>query len=666
MSDSEAGVRGLSTDEDGAVGFNGAVAYARLPSPSQRTSQPRGVSDGPVQHVGLKHWDVAPRGACLQNTHEDNTIKPVCQRNRDGELDSIAAPSLGRQGELNETNKRLTEQYRSVRPREHFNVRSRSQGELSDYKCMTIFFIEMQSLLLRLTLHEVRGDFLNGMVIDVEDLGMVLFTLDQLKSLFFPAFSSGSFIRELAAETVMEHVNLLWKKDSQIFSIPSSGITTDEQSYATWRELLERLMSSTYWATSSFQMKHSVTLIPSEGVQVKEEDHLGKQRGQRGLSKDWKPTTRLSAQHDKKYAKTRTRVSAEPRLALEEIVIDSSDGSDDDESNFSFGSQPSDSAMRYRVVTPPRFELEGSQTLRKYLESFERYFQRKYNGTQLECSIELAKFLDGETLAAYKSCGGTEKRYAIVKERLLEWFKTRHVHGAKRWRNELRMMRMDQGESFKMFGMRVMETAQKAYTHDTKECARKMLDKYSQATPEWFNDKLRQRSDMKEMMGLGKKLNWQDVMNQAEKEDKNVLDKKWKMKIADGYDIPETGVLITRGAVPVTSQEYQKEQPGPRAHSFKWREPLQKLTANKERHVTEQPEKYGSYDHCDWCGKPRHSSQNCWRKMGACLICGGRDHLLRDCPNYGKGFRLFTPKCPECNGAHLGIHCSRQDQRNLN
>jgi hypothetical protein len=47
-----------------------------------------------------------------------------------------------------------------------------------------------------------------------------------------------------------------------------------------------------------------------------------------------------------------------------------------------------------------------------------------------------------------------------------------------------------------------------------------MLEKYSLLVPEWFNEQLRQHQDMKEMMKLDKQLNWNDVMKQAEAEDK--------------------------------------------------------------------------------------------------------------------------------------------------
>ncbi|MQL84802.1 hypothetical protein Taro_017312 [Colocasia esculenta] len=35
---------------------------------------------------------------------------------------------------------------------------------------------------------------------------------------------------------------------------------------------------------------------------------------------------------------------------------------------------------------------------------------------------------------------------------------------------------------------------------------------------------------------------------------------------------------------------------------------------------------------CKFCDKPGHRAEECWKKLGACLKCGGRDHRIPDCP----------------------------------
>ncbi|MQM14413.1 hypothetical protein Taro_047344 [Colocasia esculenta] len=37
-------------------------------------------------------------------------------------------------------------------------------------------------------------------------------------------------------------------------------------------------------------------------------------------------------------------------------------------------------------------------------------------------------------------------------------------------------------------------------------------------------------------------------------------------------------------------------------------------------------------ENCKFCDKPGHRAKECWKKLGACLRCGGRDHHIPDCP----------------------------------
>ncbi|MQL85251.1 hypothetical protein Taro_017768 [Colocasia esculenta] len=38
------------------------------------------------------------------------------------------------------------------------------------------------------------------------------------------------------------------------------------------------------------------------------------------------------------------------------------------------------------------------------------------------------------------------------------------------------------------------------------------------------------------------------------------------------------------------------------------------------------------FENCKFCDKPGHRAKQCWKKLGACLRCGGRDHRIPDCP----------------------------------
>lgn len=234
--------------------------------------------------------------------------------------------------------------------------------------------------------------------------------------------------------------------------------------------------------------------------------------------------------------------------------------------------------------------------------------------------MELGKFLKGEVLAVYSAFGGPQKRYSLLKETLLEWYRTYQVQGAKRWKRDLKNLSMGPGESFKLFGMRTQECAKKAYAEDNKECAKHMQETFIKAVPAWFREKLKQRRDMKEMMNLGDRLSWSDMMKQAEKEDKTRRDEKWQQK-AKGEsipeDFPETGAWAAHGAVGGTSGRITSRQ-------FFGRQ-------------TQGPSDQHGAPECFSCGRTGHFFRDCWQRTGACLICGSFEHRRVNCPKNTRG-----------------------------
>ena len=256
---------------------------------------------------------------------------------------------------------------------------------------------------------------------------------------------------------------------------------------------------------------------------------------QLALKKDTDTTERLDATQ---HFQVNARVSKKEREAVksrsvknenisvksvEEIELGDSDeyeddGSDDD--GVQLWNETSHRSTVRAVVTPRPFHMNGSLTLKKFFEMFEKYFRTKYEGGERECSIELANFLLGEILDAYEAFDGANKRYSKVKEKLLEWYKSQGAAGSKRWRNELSVVIMKPGESFKLFGIRVQELASKAHPQNERDCARAMQSSYLNAVPQGFLAKLQQRVEMKEIMGLNTRMTWNDIMKLAESEDK--------------------------------------------------------------------------------------------------------------------------------------------------
>ena len=104
--------------------------------------------------------------------------------------------------------------------------------------------------------------------------------------------------------------------------------------------------------------------------------------------------------------------------------------------------------------------------------------------------------------------------------------------------------------------------------------------------------------------------------------------------------ISETDVWVSESKMPVL-QRFHEEQKPTQVYKTKSKSATMGLSV-----------KYF------WFGKSGHIAANCRRKLGVCLICGSKEHFLKDCPN-GKrpSPKDFTHVCPKCNGAHLGMFC---------
>ena len=77
----------------------------------------------------------------------------------------------------------------------------------------------------------------------------------------------------------------------------------------------------------------------------------------------------------------------------------------------------------------------------------------------------------------------------------------------------------------------------------------------------------------------------------------------------------------------------------------------------KEFNNQRQNRRNGSF--CNWCGKYSHIEDECWRKSGACLLCGSMDHVMTSCSLFRSqaSQSVPIPVCSNCQGNHLGKDC---------
>mgnify|MGYP000734174028 CR=1 FL=1 len=596
------------------------------PTGGQRTN----VEEIPIDLAKEASEAVRTKRPVFRNTGSGSGQKPM----------SAWTEELMQQGFLKDTRKK-----EQMEDKRHINTDLCAFQEAS-------FLMEIQGVLSLFVEPQVRGDFLDGLIMELDDPEQMLIGLDHMRTILVPAFKPRREDRKYCYSVCLRHIKRLIEKDTCIFVFSADLLKLCEYSYADWATILKKLCLSSYWLNHTYQQKSGKT-----GDQGKDPVDLGNFKS-RNLNGSNKKRISSPTRNTQCSWKSNER-SWDQRNRIEEIEIYSSDSSgDEDDISIELGSYRHG---RCRAVKPPAFDIGGPQSLKRFLESFEKYFHSRYEGGERECSMELAKFLEGETLEAYNSFGGPEKRYSALKSRLLEWHAARELHGAKKWRSKLSLMKMNSGETFRLFALRIQEVAQKAYPRDNRECAKKMMEVYTRAVPEWFNVKLDQRLEIKEMLEHGRKLTWSDVLKLAEREDRNARDQRLKCSLEEPLDSKEgiwvgygVGASPSKGVLNVGAPEFRP------ADGMKPLNSALDPRSQEREEASPIRNNLGGRVKCNWCGKP-HKESECWLKHGACLLCGSMTHMRRNCPKF-KRRQSSGLQCSNCGGPHLGMNCSRRER----
>jgi hypothetical protein len=293
------------------------------------------------------------------------------------------------------------------------------------------------------------------------------------------------------------------------------------------------------------------------------------------------------------------------------------------------------------VVVPREFDINGKQSLKKFLEGFERYFQSKYDGTQRDCSQELARFITGEVKEAYDALGGSHVKYRDIKPSLLQWYKAQSVGKSHRCQAEFKQMVMKEGETYKLYCMRLCEVAYRAFPSDEKECVKQLKKKVMNSTPSWFAKCLEKKEEMKVMLKVGKNITWGEIVEIAERQDKKIKKAALNSDNEDEMRIRLAKLKCHVSDVGITGREVVRSSADTRVY--------RNSQVNK-RMVDNIPI-------CDYCDRRGHTAEYCWRKKGACTICGSMEHLFRECPKYVADFKGRRPSCFRCSGDHLVKDC---------
>ena len=240
-----------------------------------------------------------------------------------------------------------------------------------------------------------------------------------------------------------------------------------ERTYAEWYEFLEKIACSSYWEKIPAIDRCVHILRPEENSPAKSQSE------RKGSIK--------TEVYVNKHRKLKGRKSDKFKQSMVMSSDDSSSEESYSESSESFTSTSSyDNKSRYKsrrnkdVVTPPHFRLDGKVTLKQFLITFENYFKKKFDGSSFDQTQELGQFLSGKLLDVYNIKGGRKMKYRRMKEELLSWYRKQKVGGKSFWKMEFQKASPEPGETFDLYGMRLLEIFQSAYPHSKTEFSKEL------------------------------------------------------------------------------------------------------------------------------------------------------------------------------------------------
>ena len=286
-----------------------------------------------------------------------------------------------------------------------------------------IFLIEIQSILKKLQEKSVRQAFKEGKIIKMDQPDEILRSFDRAYEIFHPEWVAVRVDRGLQIGDIVEHLSLLLSESDQPFLLLEKNPELAVYSYGVWMHAFRKLMTSTYWLQSASEepVRDSSDL---EEICTKPKFDFKKTRFTNTARQDTSGESSDSFVPSKR--KPRKMGSRKLRRQVDTIVLtdsstDSSAAQESPDSSFARHSIRSRRHYAKEVVQPACFELDGKQSLNQFLETYERYFRNRFDGSQRECTQELSKFISGELREAYDALGGAQTKYRDMKGELLRW-----------------------------------------------------------------------------------------------------------------------------------------------------------------------------------------------------------------------------------------------------
>lgn len=280
---------------------------------------------------------------------------------------------------------------------------------------------------------------------------------------------------------------------------------------------------------------------------------------------------------------------------------------------------------------PEPYDPQSGRHLREFLEEFESYCASAYKGSSSNWIGELAKFLKGEALQAYKAYRALPDTYEDLKKKLLRWHKRGDQKRKDSHKKLFAKAAREPGEPVRLFAPRLCNLFQLAYPKKRVQTSTTLRDKFLNSIPRTYKKQIQNAQNITHMTGRSK-LKWSQIESLVTNIDEELT-----------TEVPTD--------VPLAAETYRSSVPT-RNHTDPGRVATRTYTnQNRRRGSTPSPTS-GSLQHehsppggrshppissqppprCSWCNYIGHVRQTCRRYNNLCLACGSRKHSVGSCP----------------------------------
>ena len=564
------------------------------------------------------------------------------------------------------------------------NAEAKLQRAKDSHDVMLGALIECQGLLSQFKYPEIRRAFLDGKFLVAVHSEEVLRSLDIISGILLPV---PSLLRNEDRRAIDFAEKLLSKDESEPTDEQGSFLPF-RQSFSYWKMYMQSLLISPMVIsvpTSPPPVNHLTDprlhdqkeLKTSRGSSVwkYEEEKSTKMRGKSKFNPRWSSSQSSSSDEDGKSIKSEYCGSSVSKNGGRR------EERHDAESSFL---RVLETLKKPKEVIPPSpFDAGDARSLSKFLASFERYFDSRYEGTEREKSTQLSKFLKGPSKTAYDAIGGSAMKYSKLKPKLLDWYDSQKTSPHEARLIAFSESRMQPGDSCGIYCLRLEKLAALAFKDSSKEYERQLLRKMRETGPPALVRKLIDAQSML-LITNGEKLTWAKMKRLAEDHDRSTsINNESVTPVQDGafsafFNHREAKMMEATKQQNILQEEGQSHQVNPleerietnSSHanrSYRGRYPGFRCRGRSSRQDWQRDNAHQSMlwiGKCMWCGRQGHSDKDCWERRGACRSCGELTHWVANCPRRNK--EEDQAVCPICEGCHLGRYCHRSSPKNLN